>query len=77
MDTEKLQSHKLRNLMHTVAFITAMSALVAICTSLLFGEGVWLWALAGSALAFIFLPEVSPRWVLNMYQAKMINPVQA
>jgi len=77
MDTVKLQSHKLRNLLHTVAFIGAMSALVAICVSLLFGEGVWPWALAGSVLAFIFLPDVSPRWVLKMYQAKKIHPDQA
>jgi len=77
MDTERLQSHKLRNLLHTVAFIAAMSALVAVCASLLFGEGIWFWTLAGSVLAFIFLPEVSPRWVLKMYQAEAIQPSQA
>jgi heat shock protein HtpX len=77
MDTEKLQSHKIRNLLHTVAFIAAMSVLTAICASLLFGEGVWLWTLAGSAIAFVFLPEVPPRWVLKMFQAQVIHPSQA
>ncbi len=77
MDNEKLKAHKTRNMLHTIAFVLAMSALMTICASLLFGEDVWLWVLAGSALAFIFLPEVSPRWVLKMYQAKSLHPSQA
>ena len=76
MNAKLLKSHKLRNMLHTLAFVAAMSALVAISASLLFGEGVWLWALTGSALAFVFMPDVSPRWVLNRYQAKQIQPYQ-
>lgn len=77
MDAEKLKSHKLRNLLHTVVFIAAMSLLMALCAALLFGEGVWLGVLAGSALAFLFLPDVSPQWVLKIYQAQQIHPQQS
>ena len=77
MDREKLQKHKIRNVIHTLVFVLAMSALTALCASLLFGEGVWLWVLSGSALAFFMLPDVSPKWVLNIYRAQPLHPLQA
>ena len=77
MDRDKLEKHKFRNVFHTLVFVLAMSALTALCASLLFGEGVWLGVLIGSALAFFMAPDVSPKWVLNLYQAQPLQPLHA
>jgi heat shock protein HtpX len=77
IDSDQLEKHKIRNVIHTLVFVLAMSALTAMSASLLFGEGVWPWVLVGSALAFVMLPGVSPKWILNLYQAKPLNRFKA
>ncbi|MES9870551.1 MAG: zinc metalloprotease HtpX [Sedimenticola sp.] len=77
MDQETATRHKLRNLGQTLLLIGGMSLLLAMCSELLFGGGVWLWVFVGVAIIMFTLPDVSPRWLLRMYQARPLYFEQA
>jgi heat shock protein HtpX len=69
--------HRLRNLLHTLLLIGGMALLLALISGLLFGEGVWPWVFVGVILAMATLPEISPHWLLRLYQARRLHPQQA
>ncbi|WP_428624748.1 zinc metalloprotease HtpX [Sedimenticola sp.] len=69
--------HRLRNLGHTLLLIGSMALLLALTSELLLGEGVWPWVFAGVILAMSTLPDISPHWLLHLYQARPINPGDA
>lgn len=74
MDQSRALKHKLRNLGHTFVLIGGMSLLLALCSELLFGDGVWYWVFLGVAFIIFTLPEVSSHWVLRLYQARPLLP---
>ncbi len=71
------KEQKLRNLGHTLLLIGSMALLLALTSELLFGEGVRPWVFAGVILAMSTLPDISPRWILRLYQARRIYPSEA
>jgi len=77
MNQKLTNDHKLRNLGHTLLLIGSMALLLALISELLFGEGVWPWVFAGVILAMSTLPEISPHWLLRLYQARRIYPNEA
>ena len=77
MNQKLTNDHKLRNLGHTLLLIGSMALLLALISELLFGEGVWPWVFAGVILAMSTLPDISPHWLLRLYQARRIHPNEA
>ena len=77
MDHQTAAKHKLRNLAHTLSLIGGMSLLLSLCSELLFGEGIWLWVFLGVAFLMFTLPEVSPQWILRLYQARYLHPQES
>ena len=55
MDHAVTARHKWRNLLHTLLLVGGMSLLLAVCSELLFGEGVWPWVLATVAVLMFVL----------------------
>jgi heat shock protein HtpX len=74
MNQETAAKRKLRNWVHTLLLIGGMSLLLALCSALLFGEGVWIWVFCVVALLMLVLPDVSPHWILRFYQAQPLHP---
>ena len=73
MNQERVWSHKLRNLLHSVLLLAAMVILLAWIGVIFFGApGVTLAILAGAAL--LTLGRVSPRWILRMHRARPLSP---
>ncbi len=66
--------HKWRNLGHTLLLIGGMALLLALISELLFGAGVWPWVFVGVILVMSTLPDISPHWLLRLYQARPIDP---
>lgn len=77
MNQKLSAQHKLRNLIHTLLLIGGMSLLLAICSELLLGEGVWPWVFIGVAIVIYTLPDLSSHWVLRLYQARPFSPRDA
>jgi Zn-dependent protease with chaperone function len=75
MNHHTAAKHKLRNLGHTLLLIGGMSLLLVLCSELLFGEGVWVFF--GVALLMFALPDVSPHWILRLYQARYLYPQES
>lgn len=69
--------HKLRNLGHTLLLIGGMSMLLALCSELLFGEGIWFWVFCAVMLTMFTLPETSSHWLLRLYHARPLFPESA
>jgi heat shock protein HtpX len=74
MNQETAAKRKFRNWVHTLLLIGGMSLLLALCSELLFGEGVWIWVFFAVALLMLALPDVSPHWLLRLYQARYLHP---
>jgi heat shock protein HtpX len=77
MNHQTAAKHKLRNLGHTLLLIGGMSLLLALCSELLFGEGVWIWVFFGVVLLMFALPDVSPHWILRLYQSRYLYPQES
>ncbi|MGD2119617.1 MAG: zinc metalloprotease HtpX [Chromatiales bacterium] len=72
-----LAQRKLLNWLQTLLLIGGMALILALATELLIGGGVWVGVFAGVALSLAMFPQISPRWVLRAYQARMLAPQQA
>ena len=76
MNRELFQSHRLRNLTHSMLLLGAMVILLAVIGRLFFGTSGLV--LAAVAVAAIFtLGRASPRWVLGVHRARRLAPHQA
>ena len=52
--------------------------LLALSSKLLFGESIWLWMfVAAVAFTMLSLPDISPHWILRLYQAHPLQPREA
>jgi heat shock protein HtpX len=74
MNQETAAKRKFRNRVHTLLLIGGMSLLLALCSELLFGKGVWIWVFIAVALLMLVVPDVSPHWILRLYQARQLHP---
>lgn len=74
MNSRKALDHKLKNLFQTVLLIVSMSLLLAVISRLLLGPDLWLWVIAGLIFMLFTVPGISPRWLLHVYQARLIQP---
>ncbi len=63
--------------MQTALLLGGMSLLLALCVELLFGKELWFWVFISTALIIFSLPDISPRWLLHLYQARPLSPDQA
>ncbi|MEJ2620918.1 MAG: zinc metalloprotease HtpX [Candidatus Thiodiazotropha sp.] len=77
MNSTRITKHKVRNFIQTLLLLGGMSMLLALCVELLFGHALWLWVFIGAAVIIFSLPDMSPRWLLRLYQAQPIHPNQA
>jgi len=77
MDQGTAARHKLRNLGHTLLLIGGMSLLLAVCSELLFGKGIWPWVFFSVAVTMFTLPDIPPHWLLRLYQARPLQPQEA
>ncbi|MCG8489332.1 MAG: zinc metalloprotease HtpX [Chromatiales bacterium] len=77
MNSTRISRHKFRNFMQTVLLLGGMSLLLALCVELLFGQALWFWVFISTAVIIFSLPDMSPRWLLHLYQARPISPDQA
>ncbi len=77
MDQTRWLRHKLRNASQTLLLVGAMAGLLGALGWLLGGAGLALTALIVVGLLYIFNPFVSPRLILNMYQARPISYSEA
>ncbi|MCG7898198.1 MAG: zinc metalloprotease HtpX [Candidatus Thiodiazotropha lotti] len=77
MNFTRISQHKFRNFLQTLLLLGGMSLLLALCVELLFGQELWLWVFIGTTVIIFALPDMSPRWLLHLYQARPISPDQA
>ncbi|MBW9258367.1 MAG: M48 family metalloprotease [Candidatus Thiodiazotropha sp. (ex. Lucinisca nassula)] len=77
MKFARISRHKFRNFLQTLLLLGGMSLLSALCVELLFGQELWLWVFISTAVTIFAMPDMSPHWLLHLYQAKRITPDQA
>lgn len=77
MDFQTVFRHKFRNLLHTLLLMLGMALLLGFSSTLLFGEASWPWVFGAVAIVMLIMPEVSPRWILTVQQARRVLPQEA
>jgi heat shock protein HtpX len=63
--------------LHTAVLIGGMSLLLAFISRLLLGPDAWWWMFFTLFFAMIFLPRVSPYWLLRLFRAQPLSSQQA
>jgi len=76
MDRQRALNHKIRNLIQSLLLIGGMTLLLALSSLLLLGADYW-WSVLFSIVFVLFLlPNASPYWLLRLYRAQPLHPVQ-
>jgi heat shock protein HtpX len=77
VDPGRFSSHRGLNRLQTLLLLGLMTGYAGFVSWMLWGaDGLWFLALWGVALLF-FSPRLSARWVLKMYGARPVPPIQA
>jgi heat shock protein HtpX len=77
MDKVLGANHKLRNRLQTLFLVVGMSVILAGISRLILGPELWLVSFITLLLVVLMLPNISPYWVLKLYQARPIDPRQS
>ncbi|HEB57867.1 MAG TPA: peptidase M48 [Gammaproteobacteria bacterium] len=74
MNHEILFRHKLLNAVQSVLMLLGMTLILGLLAYLLGGREMFWWAIVTTALVFILAPQVSPRMLMHLYQARPLAP---
>jgi heat shock protein HtpX len=74
LDDAERRRHKIRNVVHSILLLGGIIVLLALCGWVLFGPDGLIGMALGTALAFVFSPQISPHLVLRMYRARALGP---
>ncbi len=74
LDARQLRSHKRRNVLHSLALVGGMAALLFATAWLIWGFDMAVGILVGLAVAVIFRPAIPPKFVMSLYGARPIDP---
>jgi heat shock protein HtpX len=77
MNAHHFKTHKLINLLHSVALIAAMALLLGTLGWLLFGPSGLTMIVAGIAVSLLFNPTFSPGLILRLYRAVPLSAAEA
>ncbi|HKK15744.1 MAG TPA: zinc metalloprotease HtpX [Gammaproteobacteria bacterium] len=77
MDNERLETHKLMNMLQSVILMAAMAGLLGMIGWLVGGGTGIFMALVITVFSILFSPSLSPRLVLRMYRARPFNQYTA
>jgi heat shock protein HtpX len=77
MDKVLGSNHKFRNRVQTLFLVVGMSLILALISHMILGPELWIWVFIALLFIVLTLPNISPYWVLKLYQAKSIDPRQS
>ena len=70
-------SHKLKNLIHTLALFLCMSIILALLGFILAGVDGILWAIVSTLAILVFSPNISPAFILSLYGGRLLSSANA
>ncbi len=76
-DAVMRRRRKVANMLHSMALLSGLVGLLALCGWILAGPEGALWALAAGAVSLLISPRVSPRMVLGLFGARRLQRHQA
>ena len=74
LDARQLRNHKRRNVIHSLALVGGMAALLFATAWLIWGLDMAVGMLVGLAVVVIFRPAIPPKLVMSLYGARPIDP---
>ena len=66
-------NHKLKNLIHTLALFSCMGGILSLVGFILSGVDGILWAAFLALLVLVISPNISPSFILSLYEGKLLS----